>query len=112
VPHLALCAFLQRVVNGGGRVHREFATGRGAIDLLVEYGPDRFGIEIKRVRDHDGLDTIVSEGVAQLSAYLDTLGLDHGWLVVFDVRPGRSWDDRLWQREATHNGRRVTALGA
>jgi hypothetical protein len=30
VPHLALCAFLQRVVNGGGRVHREFAAGRGA----------------------------------------------------------------------------------
>ena len=111
-PHLTLCAFLQRVVNGGGRVHREFATGRGAMDLLVAYGPDRFGVEIKRIRDHDGPETIVSAGVKQLSACLDTLGLDHGWLVIFDVRPDRSWDDRLWQREVDHNGRRVTVLGA
>ena len=112
VPHLALNAFLQRVVNGGGRVHREFATDRGAMDLLVVYGPERFGIEIKRVRDHDGLETIVSGGVAQLCGYLESLGLDHGWLVVFDVRVGRSWDERLWQREVTHAGRTVTVLGA
>ncbi len=112
LPHLALNGFLQRVVNGGGRVHREFASGRGAMDLLVEYGPDRFGVEIKRVRDHDGLETIVANGVAQLSAYLDALGLDGGWLVIFDVRPHRTWDDRLWQREVEHSGRRITVLGA
>ncbi len=112
VPHLALNAFLHRVVNGGGRVHREFATDRGAMDLLVVYGPARFGVELKRVRDHDGLETIVSGGVAQLCGYLQSLGLDHGWLVVFDVRPGRSWDERLWQREVTHAGRTVTVLGA
>ena len=112
IPHLALCAFLQRVVNGGGRVHLEFAAGRGAMDLLVAYGADRFGIEIKRIRDRDGLETIVSGGVAQLCGYLQVLGLDHGWLVVFDVRPGRSWDDKLWQREVTHAGRTVTVLGA
>ncbi len=111
VPHLALNAFLQRVVNGGGQVHREFATGRGAMDLLVAFGPDRFGVELKRVRDRDGLETVVSNGVAQLSGYLDALGLDRGWLVVFDVRPGRTWDERLWQREVEHAGRRVTVLG-
>ncbi len=112
VPHLALCAFLQRVVNGGGRVHREFAAGRGAMDLLIEYGPDRFGVEIKRVRDRDGLETIVSSGVTQLTGYLEALGLPSGWLVVFDVRAGRSWEDRLWQREVEHRGHRITVLGA
>lgn len=113
VPHLALCAFLQRVVNGGGRVHREFAAGRGAMDLLVDYGPDRFALEIKRVRTRDSLDTIVARGVAQLGNYLGTVGLDHGWLLVFDVRPDRSWDDRLWTREeTTRDGKRVVVLGA
>ncbi len=82
------------------------------MDLLVVYGPDRFGIEIKRVRDHDGLETIIARGVAQLCGYLQSLGLDHGWLVVFDVRAGRSWDERLWQREVAHAGRTVTVLGA
>jgi hypothetical protein len=112
LPHLALCAFLQRVVNGGGRVHREFATGRGAMDLLIAYGPDRFGVELKRVRDHDGLETIIEAGVAQLSGYLDSLGLGEGWLVVFDVREGRTWDERLWRRDLDHGGRRITVLGA
>lgn len=27
-PHLLVMAFLQRVINGGGRVEREFAAGR------------------------------------------------------------------------------------
>jgi hypothetical protein len=112
IPHLALCAFLQRVVNGGGRVHREFAASRGAMDLLVEYGPDRFAVELKRVRDHDALETIVSSGVEQLGRYLDSLGLEHGWLVVFDVRGGRTWESRLWQRKVTLDHRSITVLGA
>ena len=112
VPHLALCGFLQRVVNGGGRVHREFAAGRGAMDLLIAYGPDRFAIEIKRVRSRDRLETVIERGVAQLGRYLDTVGLDHGWLVVFDVRPERSWEERLWAREAQVGGKRVIVLGA
>jgi hypothetical protein len=113
VPHLALCAFLQRVVNGGGTVHREFAAGRGAMDLLVAYGGERFALEIKRVRSRDALESVVETGVIQLGRYLDTAGLDRGWLVVFDVRPDRAWDERLWTREATTpDGKRVTVLGA
>ncbi len=113
VPHLALCAFLQRVVNGGGRVHHEFAAGRGAMDLLIDYGPDRFALEIKRVRTRDSLESIVESGVAQLGRTLDTVGLDHGWLVVFDVRPDRSWEERLWTREErTQDGKRIVVLGA
>ena len=111
VPHLALCAFLQRVINGGGRVHREFAAGRGAMDLLIEYGPDRFAIEIKRVRTRDALETVIERGVIQLGRYLDTVGLDHGWLVVFDVRPDRSWDERLWERTVDAGGKRITVIG-
>ena len=113
VPRLALCAFLQRVVNGGGRVHREFAAGRGAMDLLIDYGPDRFAIEVKRVRTRDSLEGIVESGVAQLGRYLDTVGLDHGWLVVFDVRPDKTWEERLWTREErTQDGKRIVVLGA
>ncbi len=48
VAHLALMAFLQRVVDGGGQVQREFAAGRGAVDLVVHFGGERFVVEIKR----------------------------------------------------------------
>ena len=35
-PHLLLQAFLQRVVNSGGRIGREPSLGRGRTDLLIE----------------------------------------------------------------------------
>ena len=34
-PQLLRQAFLQRLVNGGGRVEREYGLGRGRTDLLV-----------------------------------------------------------------------------
>jgi hypothetical protein len=36
-PHVLLQAFLQRVTNGEGRIEREYAAGRGRMDLAVEY---------------------------------------------------------------------------
>lgn len=78
LPHLALMAFLQRVVNGGGQVHREYSSGRGAVDLVVEFGPDRVVVEIKRVRPRDGRELIREEGIVQLCGYLDSLGENEG----------------------------------
>jgi hypothetical protein len=111
VPHLALMAFLQRVVNGGGRVHREFAAGRGALDLCVEYGGERFAVEVKRVRARDGLEKKRAEGVRQLGQHLDTLGLTEGWLVLFDVREGRTWDERLWTEDVVVDGKTLHLIG-
>ena len=49
-PHLLLQAFLQRIVNGGGRVDREYGLGRRRTDLLVIWphagGVQRVVIEI------------------------------------------------------------------
>ena len=50
-PHLVLMAYLHRVVNGGGRIHREFAAGSGRIDLWLEHGDLRLAIELKVWRD-------------------------------------------------------------
>ncbi len=111
--HLAFMGFLQRVVNGGGRVTREYASGRGRLDLLVEYGPDRFVIELKRVPPaHVSLETVREEGIDQLCGYLDQLGLAEGWMIVFDQRPGRTWEQRLWREEVQREGRDLHLVGA
>ncbi len=36
-PQLVLMGFLQRLVNGGGHVDREYGAGRGRMDLLVRW---------------------------------------------------------------------------
>ena len=112
LPHLSLMAFLQRVVNGGGSVMREYAAGRGAVDLVVVYGEDRFVVEVKRVfTGGKSPERVRKEGIAQLSRYLDDLGESTGWLVIFDQRPDRSWQERLWREERQVAGRTLRLMG-
>jgi hypothetical protein len=54
-PKLLLMAFLQRVVNGGGRIDREYGLGRGRVDLYVTWQVSpiiwqRVVIEMKIIR--------------------------------------------------------------
>ncbi|QVL50747.1 MAG: ATP-binding protein [Thiocapsa sp.] len=83
-PHLVLMAFLHRVVNGGGALEREYAIGMGRMDLCLRYGAVTLGLELKVWRDREA-DPLV-EGLEQLDGYLAGLGLDTGWLVIFDRR--------------------------
>lgn len=90
---LVLMAFLQRIVNGGGTVSREFGIGSRRIDLLLTWPyadtagkrqVQREAIELKVWRD--GRKDPLAEGLIQIEHYLDKVGLDHGVLILFDRR--------------------------
>ena len=83
-PHLVLMAYLERVVNGEGKVHREYALGKGALDLYLEFKDVKLPIELKvwRPKQADPRE----EGLEQLDGYLDALDLPSGWLMIFDRR--------------------------
>jgi hypothetical protein len=103
-PHLLLMAFLQRVLNGGGRIDREYAAGRGRVDLAVEYNKRWFIIEIKLVHPYDTFENIKEEGLRQIGKYRDTIDpAASAYLAVFDRRPEiqrKPWEERLsWTAE-------------
>ncbi len=106
-PHLILQAFLQRVVNGGARIDREFALGRRRLDLCVELGVHRYPVELK-LRTSDKTE---SDGLEQLAEYMDTVGAHEGWLVIFDRRPDRTWDERIFWRTAGRESRTIHIVG-
>jgi len=110
-PHLVLMAFLHRVVNGGS-IEREYAIGRGRMDLCVRYRGETLAIEIK-VRRPGQADPL-AEGLKQIDEYLAGLGLSDGWLVIFDRRPDAlPLADRLGSSSATTpEGRQVTLIRA
>jgi hypothetical protein len=111
-------AFLQRVVNGGGRIDREYATGRGRMDLAVEYKGEWNIIEIKLLRARRTFEQVKAEGLKQVARYRETFVPPVGchkhitdiYLVVFDRRPDDvkpSWDERIsWEQVGD-----VTVLG-
>ncbi|NJN20165.1 MAG: ATP-binding protein [Leptolyngbya sp. RL_3_1] len=86
-PHLVLMAFLHRVINGGGTLEREYAIGSDRMDLLLRYGTVTVAMELKVWRE--GRSDPLQVGLEQLDRYLAGLGLETGWLVIFDQRPGQ-----------------------
>lgn len=106
-PHLVLMAFLQRVVNGGGRIDREYGLGRKALDILVTWRGERHAIELKIRRDAG----TEARGVEQTCAYLDQLGISEGWLVLFDLRAELPWSERIFRRATDDGGKRVHVVG-
>ncbi len=83
-PHIVLMAFLHRVVNGGGTLEREYAIGSDRMDLCLRYKSVTLGIELKvwREKKRDPQ----NDGIEQLESYLARLGLNEGWLFIFDRR--------------------------
>ena len=90
---LVFMAWLQRVVNGGGIIDREYGIGRGRIDILVrwphpgarnanEWQHEAFELKVWA----DDMADPLGEGLEQLERYLDGLNLKHGTLVIFDRR--------------------------
>ncbi len=110
-PQLLLQAFLQRVVNAGGRIEREYGLGRMRTDLLVEWGPQRQREVIECKVRRGGLERTIGEGLAQLGGYMERCGGATGHLVVFDRAAERSWDEKLFRREASAGSRKVTVWG-
>ena len=114
-PHLLLMAFLQRVVNGGGRIEREYAAGRGRMDIAVWFGGAWSIIEIKLVHPREGRTSTMEEGLGQIERYRDHIDpAAPACLVVFDRTPAgraKSWEERLTREECGSGSGKVLVFG-
>ena len=113
-PQLLLQAFLQRIINGGGRVDREYGLGRRRTDLFIVWphaaGVQRSVIEIKLL--YSNLEQTIADGLEQTWAYADACGADEAHLVIFDRTPDKPWADKIWTRQEQYNGLPITVWGA
>ena len=104
-PQLLLQAHLQRIVNGGGRIEREYALGRGRTDLLIVWTQGgrerRFVVECKVLR----------KDLEWTQGYMDRCAAEAGHLVVFDRAPDRPWAEKVFRRAPSELGVPVTVWG-
>ena len=106
---LLLQAFLQRIVNGGGLINREYALGRGRVDLLIrwrypvnttksEQKEQRVVLELKTIRDRTPVPgRVLSDGLEQAACYAAQSGATEVHLIICDERPERGWDDKIYE---------------
>jgi len=136
-PQLVLMAWLQRVVNGGGFVEREYGVGRGRIDLLVRWpiAKSECGMRNAEVAENGGRRLAeagwqeeavelkvwgpkrpdpLEEGLEQIDEYLQRLSLPDGYLVIFDRRPTKRPDKRkyVFEDAVTPSGKKVLVMRA
>jgi hypothetical protein len=118
---IVLMAFLQRLINGGGAIEREYGLGTRRLDLLIRWyvrvdgvgvplEVDLHALEVKVWRDGRG--DPLAEGLAQLEGYLERLGLARGTLVVFDARAeAGAWAERgRFEAAVSGGGREVLVV--
>jgi len=110
-------ARLHRIVRWGGLVDREYAAGRGRLDLLIRKPYGRHQVQREAVELEvwqEARPDPLQDGLARLDGYLEYLMLDTGTLIVFNQRADAPpLADRTSFRTArTPAGRSVTILRA
>jgi hypothetical protein len=117
-PQLLLQAFLQRIVNGGGRIAREYGLGMGRTDLFVQWpltqqgftGPLQQVVLELKIQHHGRAATLV-QGLAQTARYADQCGADSAHLLIFNRDPAVAWDDKIYCEPHTQGARAITVWG-
>lgn len=110
-PHIILMAFLQRIINGGGSIHREYGLGRKRVDLLIVWPnlqpKQRIVIELKLLRNEKTL----PDGLRQTAQYMDIGNATEGHLVIFDRSSTKSWDEKVFQQQEVCAGKNIHVWG-
>jgi hypothetical protein len=102
-----LLAYMQRVVNSGGKVFRQFAEDRGAIDIVALYKDHEYLVEVKLKEPYFSMD----ESLGQLEGYMDTADEKEGWLVIFDRSENKTWDEKLTWGTQEYKGKTIHVVG-
>ncbi|MDL1966821.1 MAG: ATP-binding protein, partial [Candidatus Desulfofervidus auxilii] len=117
---LLMQAFLQRIVNSGGRIEREYGLGRKRTDLLLIWPIGTSSLlEAKKVQKvvielkvlYKSLDKTIEEGLSQTYEYMDRCGAEEGHLVIFDKTKGKPWDEKIFERREKYKGKEIWVWG-
>ena len=112
-PQLLLQSFLQRIVNGGGRVEREYGLGRQRTDIMIQWyykgGKQEVVIELKLL--YGNLETTIEKGLEQTRQYMDKCGTREGYLLIFNRTSGVSWEEKIFMKEKTFKDVSITVYG-
>jgi len=111
-PQLLIQAFLQRIINGGGRINREYGLGSTRPDLSIEWPIDpehgffgeiqRIIIELKIHHKKQKLESIIEQGIKQTAEYADKFNAKEAHLIIFNRDKEISWDNKIWHKNKTY----------
>ncbi len=117
-PQLLLQAFLQRIINGGGQVEREYGLGRRRTDLYICWYPK--GKENQSIKQevvieckilYNDLEETIEKGLEQTASYADKCGAKEAHLLIFDRTKDKLWNDKIFVKEMEYNKKPIIVWG-
>ncbi len=112
-PQLLLQAFLQRIVNGGGTVEREYGLGRQRTDIMIKWpyqgGKQDVVIELKIL--YGSMEATIEKGLEQTRQYMDKCGTREGYLLIFNRTAGVNWEEKIFRQEKTFKDLSIIVYG-
>ena len=113
---------MQRIVNGGGRVNREYGLGRRRTDLFIEWPTDqkkgfsgpvqKVVIELKILHKGRNFDTLIQEGLEQTADYADKSGAKEAHLIIFNRQEDVPWERKISYKAMNYKNRMMGVWGA
>jgi len=102
-----------------GRVYRALYANIEAAQAVREDVPAGMGAVVQTIAERARMMLIelkllhgaVEQTLAQTWHYADTCGADEAHLVIFDRRPGRSGQERIYRRDESYQQRLITVWG-
>jgi hypothetical protein len=110
---LLIQAFLQRIVNNGGYIFREYGLGRKRTDLLIVWhkGSQKQEVVVELKIRRGNTQKTIQKGVKQTWEYMDKCGANEGHLVIFDQRKQKSWKEKIFYQKETWNACEIMVWG-
>ena len=98
-PHLVFQAFLQRMINSGGYINREYALGNKRTDIMIKrtykkngvYHTEKIVIELKVIYEKQKYETVRAEAVKQTADYAKFCGVQEAQIIIFDRHESQKW---------------------
>ena len=111
-PQLVFQAFMQRVVNGGGTINREYALGTGQTDLYVKWQHENEGklsiqnivIELKVIHKSWSYETTKKAAIEQTANYAKLCGEKEAYILIFDKLNKMNWQADEPNENIVHDG--------
>jgi PD-(D/E)XK nuclease superfamily len=98
---LVFMGWLQRIVNGGGYIRREYASGLGFIDMVILFQGEKFVFELKKESGFK-----LDKALNQIAIYAHRMSVKECYLLVF--RRKITDIDKIGEREfIEHDGLKV-----
>ena len=116
-PQLVFQAFLQRVANSGGYIDRDYSSGRGRTDLMLQWKngrkEQRIVIELKIYsKNRSSIEKIEEKALKQTYDYADQQNSTENHIIIFDRdKIKKEWRDKVYEKQVDYNGKKFKIWG-